>query len=190
MEQFFADLKFFLELGISCLANVHFPEVFLVSASIVFHGFLESGGNADVVDNKTAFFVLKDAIDSGNGLHQVVAGHGLVHIHGSEARDIKPCEPHIHHNGNLKGILVILEPACQLLSVGCVADDPLPLFRILIAACHDDFHLLFPVGTQGEDLLVDLHGNRTIVGNDHGFPGEVVLTVLFIVCHNVLAEGF
>ena len=48
-------------------------------------GLFELVGNADVIDNKTARLVFEDAVYPGDRLHQVVAPHGFVHIHGVAA---------------------------------------------------------------------------------------------------------
>ena len=43
-------------------------------------GFLEVGGDAEVVDDEAGGLVLINPVDAGDGLHQVVALHGLIYI--------------------------------------------------------------------------------------------------------------
>ncbi|MNY32306.1 hypothetical protein D3C86_1665130 [compost metagenome] len=47
-------------------------------------------GNADVIDDQTTRLILEHTVDAGDGLHQVVALHGFVDIHGVATRSVKP----------------------------------------------------------------------------------------------------
>ena len=63
-------------------------------------GALEFVGQAQVIDNQTTRLVLEHAVDARNRLHQSVAAHRLVHIHGVQARRIEAGQPHVayqHH---------------------------------------------------------------------------------------------
>ena len=58
-------------------------------------------GNADVIHHQAARLVLEHAVHPGNRLHQIVAFHGFVHIHGVTARRIKAGQPHVAHDYQL-----------------------------------------------------------------------------------------
>ena len=61
---------------------------------------LEFVGQAQVINNQTTRLVLEHAVDPGDRLHQSVAAHRLVHIHGVQARRIEAGQPHVayqHH---------------------------------------------------------------------------------------------
>ena len=59
-------------------------------------------------------------------------GHRLVHIHGGQRRHIKTGEPHIHDDGNLHRVIVVLELLGQLFLVLLVAYDVVPFLRIVV----------------------------------------------------------
>ena len=66
-----------------------------IALGVVFQGFFQVFGDADVVHHEAPGFATKDAVDAGDRLHQVVAAHGLIDIHGVEAGGIEAGEPHI-----------------------------------------------------------------------------------------------
>ena len=59
---------------------------------------LQFVGNADVIHHQAALLVLEHAVHPGDGLHQVVALHGLVHIQGMHAGRVEAGQPHVAHD--------------------------------------------------------------------------------------------
>ena len=58
-------------------------------------------GQAQVVDYQATGLVLEHPVHPGDGLHQPVAPHRLVHVHRVEAGRVKAGEPHIPHQHDL-----------------------------------------------------------------------------------------
>jgi hypothetical protein len=56
---------------------------------------LQPLGNADIVHNQTAGLAANHPVHAGDGLHQALALHGLVHIHRGHARRVEAGQPHI-----------------------------------------------------------------------------------------------
>ena len=50
---------------------------------------------AEVVHDEAARLVPEHPVHTGNGLHQPVAAHRLVHVHGVQARGIEAGQPHV-----------------------------------------------------------------------------------------------
>ena len=75
-----------LRLGfwISNFGNVHIAISGLVTLGILLHSGFEGRCNANVIYNQAALFVLKHAVDTRDGLHQIVSVHWLVNIHRSQ----------------------------------------------------------------------------------------------------------
>ena len=84
VQQIFAHLKLFLKLWISNFGNVHIAISGLVTLGILLHSGFEGRRNANVIYNQAALFVLKHAVDTRDGLHQIVSVHWLVNIHRSQ----------------------------------------------------------------------------------------------------------
>ena len=66
-------------------------------------GGLEVVGQTEVVDDEAAGLVVEDAVDAGDGLHQVLAAHRLVEVAGMEGREVKAGQPHIADDGDAEG---------------------------------------------------------------------------------------
>ena len=144
VDELAADVEFLLPLHEGGLGDVGVAETLLVALRILLHGCLEGLGDADVIDDETTFLAGENAIDTGNGLHEVVAAHRLIDVHGGERRHIEAREPHVAHDGNLHRVVVVLELLRQLLLVVVVADDLLPVLGVLVARRHHDLHLVGP----------------------------------------------
>ena len=118
--------------------------------------------------------VLEHAVDAGNGLHQVVALHGFVHVQRVHAGRIKAGEPHVAHDYHLQRVCRVfeafLEPFLDLGAVNVWAQQRLVAGR----ACHHDLDGTFfgvgvmPVGAQPDDFVVQVHTNVTAHGDHHG----------------------
>jgi hypothetical protein len=52
-------------------------------------------GDSDVIHHQAALLVLEYAVDPGDGLHQVMALHGLVDVQRVNAGSIKAGQPHV-----------------------------------------------------------------------------------------------
>ena len=185
VEQIPADGELLQELGVCGLAHVGVTEVLFIPHRVVVHGLLQGGGDAHIVHHQAALLVPENAVDPGDGLHQVVPRHGLVDIHGGERRHVETGEPHIHHNGDFHGRIVVLKPPRQLLLVRLVADDPPPILRVGVALGHHHAHLLRPVRAQLQNPLINLHGDGAGIGHNHGLAGEQVGAVILVVVENI-----
>jgi hypothetical protein len=60
-------------------------------------GGLEFLRQTQVIHHESARFVLEDAVDPRDRLHQPVAAHRLIHIHRVKARRVEAGEPHVTH---------------------------------------------------------------------------------------------
>ena len=81
MEEVAANFKFLLEFYKSCFLDIRIAVVFLILLCVVPHGFFQRLGNTDIVYNQTTGLTREHAVYAGDGLHQVVTGHGFVHVH-------------------------------------------------------------------------------------------------------------
>ena len=81
MHEITADFYVLLELDQCSVADVLVPEIAPVTLGIVPHGFFQSLGNADVVDNQTACLSGIYTVYTRDSLHEVMPRHRLVNIH-------------------------------------------------------------------------------------------------------------
>ncbi|CCZ48043.1 putative uncharacterized protein [Bacteroides sp. CAG:661] len=189
MEQILTHLQLFPELEQGCFFDVRIAKVLAVASGIVVHGFLQCLGNADIVHDQSARLAVEHPVHACDGLHQVVSAHRFVHIHRGQRRHIEPRQPHVHHNGNLHRVIVVLEAFGQLFFVLLVTYDGVPFFRIFVAGRHHHFHLFPPLGAQFQQLVIDAHGYRARIGHNHGLARQFILPVLFVMFHDVAAQG-
>ena len=82
VQQVLADLQFLAKLRVCNLGNIHIAIAGLIALCVLFHSRFQRCSNAHIVDNQAALFILENAVYAGDSLHQIVAMHGLVHIHG------------------------------------------------------------------------------------------------------------
>ena len=98
------------------LFKKHFQRFFLCLGRIAFsarigiegQGLFQRVADTDVIDDKSARFVHKDAVYPCDGLHEGMPFHQLVNVERMEAGDIKAGQPHIPHNDQLQGVLRVL----------------------------------------------------------------------------------
>ena len=114
--------------------------------------------------------------------------HGLIHIHGGQRRHIEARQPHIHHDGYLHLVALILELLGKFLLVGFAAYNVCPFLWVLIAAGHHHLHLLSPPGAQFKDALVYLHRYRSRVCHYHSLTAADVLAAVLVVSDDVCYE--
>ena len=150
-------------------------------------GFFQVLGNADVVHHQAPGFAAKDPVDAGDGLHQVVAAHGLVYIHGVQAGGIKASEPHISDYHQLEGVFGVAQALGQGIASFFAANVGAIGFGVGGAAGHYHFDrsggvvVAVPVGAQGDQLIVEFDADAAAHGYDQAFAvhgGEAVLEVL------------
>ena len=101
-----------------------------------------------VVHHQSVRLVPEHPIDPSDGLHQAVAAHGLVHIHGVQAGRVKAGQPHIAHQHQTQRVCVIAETFGQGLALRLGANMRLPGRRVGGRAGHHDFDLslvVFPL---------------------------------------------
>ena len=91
---------------------------------------LELVGESEVVHHQPAGLVAENPVDPGDGLHQPVAPHWLVHVHGVQAGRIEAGEPHVAHQHHPQRVVGVAEPVGQRLTAGLVADVGLPFERV------------------------------------------------------------
>lgn len=132
MEQILAYRELFKELGICNLCDIGIAIVLFISYCIVVHCLLQGRSDTYIVDDKTAFLIAEDSVDTGNGLHQVVALHRFIDIHCCKRWYIKARQPHIYDNGNFQRAVIILEFLCQFVFVVLVSND---FYAILLGPC-------------------------------------------------------
>ena len=149
------------------------------------HGLFQGRGDPHVIDHQPALFVAENAVHPRDGLHQVVPGHGLVHIQRGQGRHVKAGQPHIHHDGDLQGGFVVLEASGQRVPVGLVADYLAPFLRVVVFLGHDHRDFLCPGGAQFQDSTVDLHGDGAGVRHDHRLARQQIRPVVFVMAQNV-----
>ena len=66
---------------------------------------LQLVGKAEVIDDQAAGLVLEDAVHAGDGLHQAVAAHRLVHVHRVQAGRVEAGEPHVADDDDLERVV-------------------------------------------------------------------------------------
>ena len=94
-------------------------------------------GQPQVVHHQPAGLILEHPVDPGDGLHQPVAPHRLVQVHGVQAGRVEAGQPHVPHQArSRKGIVGVAEPVGQRLPSWLVPDVLLPVGRIGGGAGH------------------------------------------------------
>ena len=134
---------------------------------------LEFLGQAEIVHDQTAGLVAEHAVDAGDGLHQAVAAHRLVHVHGVQARRVEAGEPHVADQNGLERVRGVAEALGQGFPARLVADVPLPLGRVGCRARHDDLDasagviVVVPVRAQSHEFVVEVDADAAAHAHDH-----------------------
>ena len=97
-------------------------------------------GKAEIIDNQAARLLAEHAVHASNRLHQPVAPHGLVSVHGMQTRSIKARQPHVPHDHDAKRILAVFEAVRQRSAFFLITDVRLPFRSVVGTARHDDLH--------------------------------------------------
>src|SRR5690606_15025275 len=143
-----------------------------------------------VVHHKAARLVLEHPVHTGDGLHESMPAHGLVHVHGVQTRCIEPSEPHVPDYDQPEGVVRFTEALCERLTAWLVANVGLPVRRIRCRARHDHLDhtvvviLVIPVGTQLHDFVVQVHTDAATHADNHGLPVHDVQSLLEVL-HDV-----
>ena len=151
-------------------------------------GLAQLVGEAEVVHDEAAGLVLEDAVDAGDGLHEAVAAHGLVDVHGVQAGRVEAGEPHVADDDDLEagrsGSLKRLASSSRralLRMCGCQSSG------IGGGAGHDDLDgalassSLVPLGAEGDEGVVEVDADAPAHADDHGLAVhglEALLEVL------------
>ena len=151
-----------------------------VAAGILAERALQVLGDADVIHHQAGGFVAEHAIDTRDGLHQAVALHRLVHIHGVHAGRVEAGQPHVAHDDQFQRVLGVLGPLGDALAsrLGPLADVRLPLQRIGGRAGHDDLDrarivvVAVPRGPQFGDGVIERHADTAAHADDHALAVE------------------
>ena len=177
------DFQFFQHEGHGLLLR-HGRIALAAAVGVEGEGFFQVGGDAQVIDDQAARFVFVDAVDAGDGLHQVVALHRFVDVHGVQGGHIEAGQPHIAHDDQFQRIVGVFHAVGQgaaLFFVGVVQGD---FGAIGGSGGHDHFDDAFvqvvavPVGAQGDDLAVEGGGDAAGHGHDHAFAVKDFLPLL------------
>ncbi len=102
-----------------------------------------------------------------------MAAHGLVQIHGVQARRVEARKPHVAHKHDLHGVLRVLEALGEPLTARFVANVILPGQRVGCRAGHDDFDdslvivLVVPLRAQFANGFIKLDTNSAAHANNH-----------------------
>ena len=102
------------------------PGLATVAVGILAEGALQVLGDADVVNDQTGGIVSEDPVHPGDGLHQPVALHGLVDVHGVHAGRVEARQPHVAHDHQLQRIPGVPRPFGQQVTSGLGAPGALP----------------------------------------------------------------
>ena len=135
-------------------------------------------GDTDVVHHQPAGLVLEYPVYPGDGLHQIVTAHRLVHIHGMAGGGIETGKPHVTHDHQLQRVVDILETLFEELAGLFVVDVRLQLAPVGGGTGH--YHLdrplgrvtVVPLGAQGDDGVVHVDADLAAHGNDHPLAGH------------------
>jgi len=156
---------------------------------------LEFMSESQVIDNKTAGLVLKHAVDPGDGLHQPMAAHRLIHVHGVQARRVEAREPHVPYQHHAERIAGVAEPIRQGLAPWFVANMWLPLGRVGRATGHHDFEatlvviLVMPIGAQAHQFTIQVDADTPAHTHHHRLAVQGFEALLEVV-NNVLGHEF
>ncbi len=154
---------------------------------------LQLVGEAEVVHHQAARLVLEDAVHAGDGLHQPVPAHRLVHVHRVQARRVEAGQPHVAHDDDLERVRRVAESLRQRLAPRLVADVRLPVQRVGRRAGHHHLErallvvVAVPRRAQRHDRPVQLDADAAAHADDHRLAvhrREPVLEVL----HQVLGD--
>ena len=145
VEQVSANRELFEELWVG---NIRVAVVLSVTNGIIVHCLLQGRSNTHIVNDKSAFLITEDTINTSDCLHEIVALHRLVNIHSGKGRHIKACEPHIYNDCNFKRTVVVFEFLCKLVLVVLVADYLTPFFRVVVAGSHYNRNFFRPSRAQ------------------------------------------
>ena len=181
MKHIAADRQLFEELRVRGLGDVGVAVVFPVADRVVVHRLFQRRGDPHIIHDKAARLVAEYAVHAGDGLHQIVAAHGLVNIHRRQRRHVEARQPHIHHDSDFQRTAVVLENLGQLVPAAFVADDLAPFLRVFVALGHHHGDLFGPIGAKLQNPLVNLHRNGAGIGHDHRLARQEIGAEIFIV---------
>ena len=108
-----------------------------------------------------------------DGLHESVAAHRLVHVHGVQAGGVEAGEPHIAHHHHPQRIVGVAEALGQHLSPRLVADVRLPVHGVGGGTGHYDLYcspvviVVVPVGTQAHQFAVEVNADTPAHAHHH-----------------------
>ena len=126
---------------------------------------LELIGEAEVIHHQSAGLVAKDAVHTGDGLHETVALHRFVGIHRVQAGRVKAGQPHVAHDHDLEEVLGVLETVGQFAALVLAADALICSAAPLQSPPHhrEDCRKAYKCEAQGRDRWLGVA--RTSPGN-------------------------
>lgn len=157
---------------------------FAAALGVKVQGGFKFVGDAEVIDDQAALFLEVDAVDPGDRLHQVVAFHRFVDVHGVKTGGVEPGEPHVADDHEFEFVGGVFEALGEDLAVflgGVVLDE---VAFIGGAGGHDDFEfaavevVAVPVGAELDQVFVEVGGDATAEGDDHAFAAIGGLALL------------
>ena len=182
MQQFLNEVQLFEQdlygrIGIDA-------RILPVTFRILGKSLFQTVGNADIVNDQAALFILENPIHAGDGLHEVMSFHGLVDVHRMHAGHIKAGQPHIAHNHELQLVLCIFHACSQSFARLFRPDKGLPIRRICRAASHDDLDLplheviAVPIRAQCHNFMIKIYSNPAAHDHDHCLAAAELLGLL------------
>ena len=167
--------------------------LFAVAAGILAERALEVLRDADVVHHQPGRLVAEHAVDAGDGLHQPVALHRLVHVHRVHAGRVEAGQPHVAHDHQLERVARVLGALGEQFPprLWPLADMRLPRRRIGRRAGHHHLDraglvvIAVPLRAQLHDGVVERHADAPAHADDHRLAVErrhAVLEMLHEVC--------
>ena len=157
-------------------------------------GFFQVCRYAQIINHQTAGLVLINAVHAGDGLHQVMALHGLVDIERVQAWHIEARQPHIAHDDQFQlivGVFHTLSQGPALFFGGVMLGDAR---SIRSGGGHHHLDSAFsqvvrmPFGAQFDDFIVQLGGNTTAHCHHHRLALKHLLAFLKMR-HDVLGNN-
>ena len=127
----------------------------------------------EVVDHQAAWLVVEHAVHASDGLHEPVAAHRLVDVHGVERRGVEAGQPHVADEDDLERVLRIAKPFGEGFSTRLVARVPRHAWTFRGISRHDDLErallvvVVKPGRAQSDDLVVKIHADAPAHADHH-----------------------
>src|SRR5258706_5525514 len=179
------------------LIVLNIPSAF--SSDIDCQGICQILGDADVIYDQATFFVAKDTVDAGDGLHKRMTAHEFVNVHGLQRPNIKTREEHITDDDEFERVFGVFQSVANGFTAMFGADVFRPVKLVAGGACHNHLDCAFiifgvmPIRSEFDDLFIHLHTDAAGHANDHAFAfggGETLFKMIHQVSGDLLDTRF